>query len=283
MSVANTVRLVVNADDFGYFDAVSRGILDAARQGVVTATGVMANGPALDRWVDELKRLPSLSVGVHLNATLGRPLTAAMGYELEPTHGEFPAKGALGSALLLGRVSVSTLLKEWRAQIEHCLSRGLQLQFLNSHEHVHMLPKLYAKVRELAREFGICHVRAPQPEWGAPVASASGWLRSSVVAVAKVLVPGAPAREPVLIGLAPSGRLDKAYCEWRFSRLARGAAYELMCHPGWTDATAQRDPKLGAYHDWEGELQTLLSADFQRLLEKHAIQLTSYQGLRESA
>jgi chitin disaccharide deacetylase len=283
MNAATAVRLVVNADDFGYFDEVTRGIVDAAREGVVTATGVMANGPALDRWVDALKALPSVSVGVHLNATLGRPLTAAMGYELEATNGEFPAKGALGSALLLGRISAATLLKEWRAQIEHCLSRGLTLHFLNSHEHVHMLPKLYAQVRQLANEFSIPHVRAPRPEWGGPVVSPAGWFRSSVFAVAKVLVPPPPRMEPLLIGLAPSGRLDKTYCEWRFPRLARGAAYELMCHPGWTDETAQRNPKLGAYHDWEGELHTLLSADFQRLLRKHEIELTSFSGLRDFA
>lgn len=278
-----TVRLVVNADDFGYFDEVSRGIIDAAKRGVVTATGVMANGPALERWVSELKALPDVSVGVHLNATLGLPVTAAMGYQLAATNGEFPTKGGLGSALLLGRISVETVLKEWHAQIQRCLALGLKLQFLNSHEHVHMLPAFYGKVRELANEFGIKHVRAPLPEWGGPVVSPSGWFRSGVFAVARALVSAPPKPEPKLIGLAPSGRLDKTYCEWRFPRLARGAAYELMCHPGWTDETAQRDPRFSTYHDWEGELHTLLSADFQRLLREHGIQLQSYADLQELA
>ena len=32
--------LIVNADDYGYHDCVSKGILSAARQGIVTATGI---------------------------------------------------------------------------------------------------------------------------------------------------------------------------------------------------------------------------------------------------
>ena len=40
-------RLVVNADDYGYFTAVTRGIPETLDAGSVTATGVLANGPAL--------------------------------------------------------------------------------------------------------------------------------------------------------------------------------------------------------------------------------------------
>ena len=36
------VYLIVNADDYGYFSCVSRGILDAVCDGIVTATGVLA-------------------------------------------------------------------------------------------------------------------------------------------------------------------------------------------------------------------------------------------------
>ena len=39
--------LIVNADDYGYFDCVSKGILESASRGIVTATGVFANRPAL--------------------------------------------------------------------------------------------------------------------------------------------------------------------------------------------------------------------------------------------
>jgi predicted glycoside hydrolase/deacetylase ChbG (UPF0249 family) len=273
------VRMIVNADDFGYFDEVSRGILAAAEQGVVTATGVMANGPALERWIDKLKATPALSVGVHLNVTLGAPLTQQMSQRLAATGGEFRSKTVFLSSVFSGQMPVAAVIEEWRAQIRHCVQRGLGVQFLNSHEHVHMLPNLYNKVRGLADEFGIRHVRAPQPELG-PRVTISGLLRSAVFVAARGLASGPS--EPVLIGVAPSGRLDAAYCEWRLSRLAAGATYELMCHPGWSDRAAHRHPKLRVYHDWEGELQTLMSPVFMQLLSRNCIALASYADLKSS-
>jgi hypothetical protein len=274
----STARLIVNADDFGYFDSVSKGILDCARAGVVTATGIMANGPAFDRCVGKLGEIPTLSAGVHLNATLGRPLTDAMRNELPSGHGEFPSKLELAGWLLRGRVTVATLLEEWRAQIRRCLDAGLELHFLNSHEHVHILPPLYRGIFELAREFGIAHVRVPRPEWG-PSWTAGGVFRSGVFAAVRLILPPSPAQAPVFIGLDSSGKLDMRYCRRRFGKLRAGTTYELMCHPGWKDPVALEDPKLAAYHDWELELRTLTSPEFAALLREHGIALVSYANL----
>lgn len=275
------MRLIVNADDFGYFDEVSRGILELATQGIVTATGVMANGPALPRWVDALRRLPLLSVGVHLNATLGKPLTQEMRGAVHGRGGLFPGKGTMAAAILRGGIATAVVIAEWRAQIRHVIDAGLAPCFVNSHEHLHMLPQLYARTRELAREFGIVHVRAPRAEWG-PAASVGGYVRSGAFAMARLMAGPSPG-EPELIGLNPSGHLNLSYCRWRFGRLRQGSDYELMCHPGRDDAHARGDPKLGAYHDWEGELHTLQSPEFADLLRQHRIALTGYaRGQKES-
>lgn len=267
------IRLITNADDFGYFDEVSRGILEAIEAGVVTATGVMANGPALEAWADRLARSQA-SVGVHLNASLGVPLTAAM---RAAVGGHFPSKGTMGLAVLRGHIPRQTLLAEWRAQIVRCQALGLSLRFLNSHEHLHVMPGLYASVRALAAEFGIRHVRAPRPEWG-PGWSVAGGARNAVFVVAR-LAGGDSGREPALIGVSPSGRLDLAYCDWRFARLRAGGSYELMCHPGHADPVALANPALAQYHDWEGELRTVMSPEFRQLLSRRRIELTSYAGL----
>lgn len=271
----SAIRMIVNADDFGYFDEVSRGILHCAEAGVVTATGVMANGPAFEKWVGRLHALPAVSVGVHLNATLGRPLTAEMRAELPSPRKEFPSKGALAAMLLRGRVAVSTVIHEWRAQIEHCARAGLKLRFLNSHEHIHVFPSLFRAVLGLANEFGISHVRSPRPEWG-PSWSAAGVFRSAVFAAVRPMAPRQRLPIPALIGLSNSGRLDMRYFRWRFAKLQRHRTYELMCHPGWKDAVALQTPKLAAYHDWELELRTLTSPEFAELLRTSDIALVSY-------
>ena len=276
MTMRRPTRLIVNADDFGYFDGVCRGILEAARCGAVTATGVMANGPALGRWVNELRGMPGVSAGVHLNATLGRPLTPEMSCHL--TGGVFPAKGRLASAILLGRLPHELLLREWRAQIRRCLDLGLRVEFVNSHEHVHVLPGLASRVFALAEEFSIRQVRPPAPEFLPRVTPASV-LRSLVMGAARALTPDNRPESPALIGVNPSGHLDLGYCQWRFARLTAGRAYELMFHPGRVDPLAVGDPRLRAYHDWEGELALLTGGAFRDLLRSHGVELVSFATL----
>jgi predicted glycoside hydrolase/deacetylase ChbG (UPF0249 family) len=67
--------LIVNADDFGLTGGVSRGILEAHRAGIVTSTTVMVNRPIAPVLLEEL-RASALGVGLHLNLTLGPPVSS---------------------------------------------------------------------------------------------------------------------------------------------------------------------------------------------------------------
>jgi predicted glycoside hydrolase/deacetylase ChbG (UPF0249 family) len=67
--------LIINADDYAYFDCVSRGILDCVPQGTVTATGVFANSTWLDEHASWLAASPDVDVEVHSNLTDHLPLT----------------------------------------------------------------------------------------------------------------------------------------------------------------------------------------------------------------
>ena len=59
-------RLVVNADDFGFTRDVNQGIVEAHRNGILTATTLMATGAAFDDAVRLAKENPALDVGCHL-------------------------------------------------------------------------------------------------------------------------------------------------------------------------------------------------------------------------
>ena len=58
-------RLIVNADDLGYTEGVSRGILEAHERGIVTSTSLMVDPPAAKHAVELARRAPDLSVGLH--------------------------------------------------------------------------------------------------------------------------------------------------------------------------------------------------------------------------
>ena len=67
-------QLVVNADDFGFTPDVNEGIMEAHRDGILTATTLMANGAAFDHAVRLARQTPALDVGCHLVLVGGRSL-----------------------------------------------------------------------------------------------------------------------------------------------------------------------------------------------------------------
>ena len=100
-------QLVVNADDFGFTRDVNQGIIEAHRNGILTATTLMSNGPAFDDAVRLARENPTLDIGVHL-VLVGQP--------------PFPMTVAqLTRAVLLKKIQV---YEELSAQVRKILVRA---------------------------------------------------------------------------------------------------------------------------------------------------------------
>lgn len=276
---AKTAWLIVNADDYGYFRCVSRGILRAANEGIVTATGVMANGPHFRECVGWLGEASALDLGVHLNLTLGEPLTADLRRHLNRWAGRLPGKFALVGAVVSGALPRTSLATELRAQIERCLDAGLAIRFLNGHEHVHMLPALHRLIWEQAERLGLTQVRLTRPE------RLPGLAPGPVVRDLALRLLAWRARRtqsqaaPNFLGLADSGQLDDAALEKAFVRLRPGQVHELMCHPGEFDPVEIIDPALLRYHRWQTELDALTAPGLRAALRSRGIEIIGYRDL----
>ncbi len=143
-------KLIVTADDVGLHRGMTEGAIRAHREGIVTACSVVANGVAFEEAMERLKDVPSLEVGVHLTLVEETPLTAM----------RFPKKYTTFAPLYsLRLISMRAIERELRAQIERVLRSGLRVTHLNGHQHLHLLPRLFALVARLAKEYGIPYVR----------------------------------------------------------------------------------------------------------------------------
>src|SRR5918998_361679 len=90
--------VVLCADDFGLTDGVSRGIVELAEAGRLSATGAMTNMPGWRRSAPALRPFTGrLGVGLHLNLTTGTPLGSMP--HLAPDGAFPPLKGELARAL----------------------------------------------------------------------------------------------------------------------------------------------------------------------------------------
>src|SRR6266571_9155391 len=164
-STPSPKQLIINADDFGISHGVNVGIIEAAEAGVVTSASMIVNLPsfadALDRVVSRASPLPSLSLGIHLNLTLGRPLTDAPSLTRRKT-GDFYALPALVARASLGRLDGAELLRECQAQIDRMIEAGFPPTHLDSHRHVHAHPSIFRVVAGAAASRGIFQVRIPR-------------------------------------------------------------------------------------------------------------------------
>ena len=271
--------LIINADDFGYSPGINQGILEAAASGTVTATGVFANAANLADSASLLREAEGLDIGVHLSLTHGLPLTSGMRTSLQAWEGRFPNRHSLLYLLLRNRIRKPVVAQEWRAQIERCVSCGLSPVFLNSHEHVHMLPRLFSVASELATEYSIRHVRVTRGEWSGRQGFDS-LFRTLVLGFLRCLTPRAyRERAPFMLGLAESGSLSLAYLEKTLASLQANRVYELMCHPGYYRNNEIDKPGLLHYHRWDHERRLLCGKHIPRLCSMYGIQLIGFRDL----
>jgi chitin disaccharide deacetylase len=155
-------RLIVNADDFGYSEAVNKAILTGFESALLTSTSLMANMPGFDDAVGILRRgnVAEQQVGVHLNLTEGFALSGAVADC--PTFcapdGRFVYRRDR-SLFRLSRKERVAVYEELRRQLERVLAAGIRPTHLDSHHHVHTEWAIAPLVCRLARTYGIRRVR----------------------------------------------------------------------------------------------------------------------------
>jgi len=257
-------RLIVNADDFGWSEAVTSGILRAHREGVVTSTTLMTNLAGAEEALRRARReAPNLAVGIHLNLTEDRPLAPAgeVAAVLDDEGCFIRSLPALYRRLRFSAAARDAAAKELQTQIQWTRDHGLVPSHLDSHKHVHEIPSLLGRVIALARQYGIRAIRSTvelQPSDLGPFAPSEwGMIGQARQFVLKKIARrwGRQARRAIRrSGLATTDWLFGVWATGGISadlvvhllRHAPEGTGELMVHPGLADASPPRASRLDA-------------------------------------
>jgi len=262
-------KLVVNADDFGFTRDVNRGIVEAHRNGILTATTLMASGAAFDDAAGLARENPALDIGVHL-VLVGEP--------------PFPITLAqLTRAILLGRIHV---YEELRAQVRRILDAGLEPTHLDTHKHTHLLPPVLDAVARLSEEYKIPWVRRPFDFPLTPTTRPGvGWAKratSQALGVvrkrfARVLARHGCRSTDHFAGFQITGRYNAADLAQLIRALPDGST-EFMCHPG-ICGDELRAARTRLKESRERELQALTSPEVRAALAESGVELVTYRSL----
>ncbi len=136
--------LIVNADDYGLTDKVSRAILQAHRDGIVTSTSVLTLSPAFEtsralaaRRAPARAPAPTWRRWVRTRRCSARPRSPRWSIgkgRLRLSWRQFLPRAAAG------RIDPDDLRREFGAQIERILAAGLTIDHLDTHQNLHLWP-----------------------------------------------------------------------------------------------------------------------------------------------
>lgn len=264
--------LIVHADDYGLAPGVNRAIQESLEAGTVSSASILLGGPHAVEALRWAAAHPQYDFGVHLNLTQGRPvLPPEQVPSLVDGRGEFPSLRRFLTRFLAGRVRLHEIRQEWRAQIALVRSTGVRISHLDSHQHVHLLPRIFSRaMASLAR-----HERLAVRVMDGPVVGGRGrWPdpKSLLLAMAtrRSLRAAVPNGQTAAHGFGtafmrrPTARLLQSV----LSRARPGAVYEFVVHPGQVDAEL-RSSGDGYLEGREREAAFLASEEF-RAVVRHA-------------
>jgi len=243
--------LKIIADDFGLALPINEGIFDLLKEGHIDGASLMANGQAFDDAVEKLKHLEVQlpSIGIHLVLVEEKSLT---GINLPRDHRSFFIK------YVLGMISKKDIRSELEAQINKITLAGIRPVFINSHQHLHLLPGIMDMVIEIAQREGIAYIRLVDE----PIRSAGKIFRKLQLVFLKLLSGLAKNKidkaglvyNNKFIGFINAGNLSREDIE--LARSIKNGIIELGCHPGLEDD--QLRSRYSHWHyNWQKEYDLL--------------------------
>ena len=273
-------KLIINADDYGRTEGVSRGIRFAHLNGIITSTTSMMNLPGVGRELElAMTECPGMGLGVHLNITAGVPINRSLNdNRLCSSDGIFNKPEILQK--MLPSLDLDAVTMEWDAQItEFIRFTGSTPAHLDSHHHVsYFSPGLFQRMLILAQKYHAA-IRLPvisrasmefsilpfEPNPGFQETIAEMLLTSGILAPDRFYNsfygPGATSEN--LLGIINGLGED---------------VNEIMCHPGYND------PFLAAVSAYsverERELAILTDPFVRENIANLGIQLVNFQYLK---
>lgn len=275
---------------------INRAIVEAASNGIVTSTTLMATASAFDDAVGLVSALESrVSVGCHVVLLDGSPVLAPTSVPslLQPgsDNAEFRVKlNDFAGAALLNKLSPKEVEAEATAQLQRLQECGIKISHFDCHKHAHMFPAVLRSILRAAKSRGVSAVRNPfgqlfplpasrilrNPKLWRRVAE-MGMLRS-YAANFKSEVERHGLRAPDgSVGILDTGTLDLESFLVILEDLPEGT-WEFVCHPGYNDAELDQ-VRTRLRQSRETELSVLTSPEASTALAQMGIELISYREL----
>lgn len=154
-------RLIINADGLGFTPGVTAGIRETVKFGIVKSASAVPNFEAASEIGGFAQEFPQVSIGIHLNLSVGRPVTDPIRVRslVNPETGEFWGND-LPIRLMTGRVRYDEMVTELGAQVRRLQDMGVVLTHIDGHQNKHLYPPFFSAALHVAQKVGIRCIRS---------------------------------------------------------------------------------------------------------------------------
>jgi predicted glycoside hydrolase/deacetylase ChbG (UPF0249 family) len=142
-------NIVICADDFGYNDEVSAGIIKLLNFGTINATSCMVNLPISQNYINQLLSSvkENIDIGLHLNFTEGFAIS---------NHKPLPSLKKILLKSHFDQLDYTKIYNEIKCQIIKFISLfNKNPDFIDGHQHVHHLPIIRKALINLYIDLGL--------------------------------------------------------------------------------------------------------------------------------
>ncbi|MCL2387752.1 MAG: chitin disaccharide deacetylase [Defluviitaleaceae bacterium] len=243
------MKIIFNADDFGYSKGINLGIIEAYENGLVRSATIMANMPCFDHAVSVWKASSGLKVGVHLVLTTGKSLGS--GYKtITDEAGNF-----LNHEDLRQRpIDPAEVEKEFTLQVEKVLAAGIPITHIDGHHHIQNFCGITDVFINTAKKYNVA-------------------VRAFDKSLPSVDCAGIAA--PAFAGTFFGDNVTLSHLEHILSSCTETT--EIMCHPAFVDSFLYDSSSYNITR--AKELELLTSPAAKKLIEKYGHTLSSFSDI----
>lgn len=279
-------KLIINADDFGFSEAINRGIIDGYKNGIITSCSIMASAEYFDDAFEKLKEAPNLSVGVHLTLTNTKPTLpkGQVPFLVNRNSTFYHSPSTIIQRFILFPVSLQQAKAELRNQIQKVIQKGIKPSHLDTHKHLHLFMPLFKIIIQLALEFNIRIIRIPYDSIKIKNKFKKNKIKRFInrslfvrqKRMKKYLIENSLKFPNHFFGFSYTGQLNEKILIEVIKSLPFGTT-ELMCHPGYCYDLISMPTRLKESR--EIELKALQSQIVKELINRNGIKLVNHEGI----
>jgi chitin disaccharide deacetylase len=282
--------VIITADDLGLDHEINTGIIESFEKGIITCASLLMNAPSTEDGIKIAKHNPNLEVGIHLSIVEGYSLRGVRSTITDES--DYFSDGIclirdwkkFLVSYFTGRINFVELEEELELQILKFKAKVGEIPFLNSTQHLHLLPVVWKIVFKLCIKYDIKVVRLPRFSL-----TDIFWHNRKILRLIPFLILGTVCRTNLrdsdikcpgnLIGIQYSGNINISRLLYILKHLNHSIT-EIILHPGYhSDNLTKCLPDSYSDFYWENELLAAKSSVIKEYISKNNIKIVKFSDL----